>query len=323
MRYAIGLEVMLTNHKKAAGTTFLLIILAFSVASVSSSLQPSITVYSTGTISHALVYKYGVCFHAWVEYNSATEEILSNMGKIWIRSDWKLTSFMYSWKDQMKQMGIEVLGIIDYSTLNWKDFNLTDWERTIRSVVANAPDVLAWEIWNEPNAPNFQLGYMDGTPEHYFDMLKIAYNIIKNETDALVVAPATGPTSVPNWHNWIQSLFALGALDYLDVVSIHLYYDTVSDNQNHLMQVKSMVGDKPIWITEIGKPSAITRTEEYQNNYLKTNFDPQMGVHADKLFWYELVDDAGQSGSTEGHFGLVRSDYTFKPSYYSFKSLIS
>jgi len=311
------------THKKVALTTLLSISLAFSLVSVSFSLQSSKTISSAGTINYAMVYKYGVCFHAWVEYNSATKEILSNMGKIWIRSDWKLTNFMYSWKDQMKQMGIKVLGIINYVTLNWKDFNLTDWEQTVRSVVANAPDVPAWEIWNEPNAPNFKLGYMDGTPEHYFDMLKIAYNIIKNETDALVVAPATGPTSVPNWHNWIQSLFALGALDYLDVVSIHLYYDTVDDNQDHLTQVKALVGDKPIWVTEIGKPSAITRTEEFQNTYLQTNFDPQTGLNADKLFWYELVDNAGLSGSTEGYFGLVRSDYTFKSSYYSFKSLIS
>jgi len=323
MRYAIGLDMTLSNHKTVAGTTFLMIILAFSVVSVSLGLQSSNTIPSIGAINYAIAYRYGVNFHAYAEYNSATKGILFNMGKMWIRSDWKLTNFMNSWKDQMKQMGIKVLGIINYATLNWKDFNLTDWEQTVRSVVANAPDVPAWEIWNEPNAPNFRLGYMDGTPEHYFDMLKIAYNIIKNESDALVVGPATGPTTDPDWHEWLEDLIALGALDYLDVVSIHLYYDTVDDNQDHLTQVKALVGNKPIWVTEIGKPSAITRTEEFQNMYLQTNFDPQTGLNADKLFWYELVDNAGLSGSTEGYFGLVRSDYTFKPSYYSFKSLIS
>jgi hypothetical protein len=97
----------------------------------------------------------------------------------------------------------------------------------------------------------------------------------------------------------------------------------VQDNQRYLAQVRSIVGDKPIWVTEIGKPSAITRTEEFQDNYLKTNFNPETGLDADKLFWYELVDNPSLSNSTEGYFGLVRSDYTFKPSYYSFKSLIS
>jgi hypothetical protein len=299
----------------------LMIVLALSTVSVSFCLQPSTTVYSAGAISYEMVYKYGVCFHAWVEYNSATKDVLSSMKKMWIRSDWKLTSLMYSWKDEMNQMGIRVLGIIDHVTLNYNDFNLTDWEQTVRTVVAEAPDVAAWEIWNEPNVSKFQLGYMDGTPEHYFAMLKIAYNIIKNETDALVVAPSVSSAGLQS--DWLQRLVALGALDYLDVVSFHLYYDTVSDNRRYLTQVKSIVGNKSVWVTEMGKPSAITRTEEYQNNYLKENFDPQTGLEADMLFWYELADNAALSGSTEGHFGLVRSDFTFKPSYHSFIPLIS
>ncbi|MEM2145043.1 MAG: glycosyl hydrolase [Candidatus Jordarchaeaceae archaeon] len=312
---------MFRRYKKIVYNTFLLIfLLVLSTASISFGFQSSNSIYSSGIISYPRVYKYGVCFHAWVDYNSHTKNILSNIGEIWIRSDWKLTTFMYSWKNEMKQMGNKILGIINYATLDWKNFNLTDWERTVRNVVTNAPDVPAWEIWNEPNAPNFKLGYMDGTPEHYFDMLKIAYNIIKNETEALVVGPATGPTS--GWIDWLQRLFALGALDYLDVVSIHLYYDTVSDNQKFLTQIKSIVGNKPIWITEIGKPSAITRNEEFQKMYLETNFAPKTGLDADKLFWYELVDNPSLSDSTEGYFGLVRSDYTFKPSYYAFKSLI-
>jgi len=299
-----------------------MIILASPIIVASFGLHSSnIIIYAGGSINYGTLYRYGVCFHAWVEYNSATKEILSNLGGIWVRSDWKHTSFMLSWKNDMKQMGIKVLGIINYVTLNFKDFNLTDWEQLVRKVVAEAPDVDAWEIWNEPDVPKFQLGYMDGTPERYFEMLKIAYNIIKSETDALVVAPAISSSGLLT--DWLDRLVALGVLDYLDVVSIHLYFDTVSDNQKYLNKVKSVVGDKPIWVTEIGKPSAITRTEEFQDNYLKTNFDPNTGLKADKLFWYELMDNAGVSDGTEGHFGLIRSDYSFKPSYYSFKSLIS
>jgi len=320
VRYVIGLNVISDNGKNVAFAIFLVAIITLSTISVSFGLQSSKAISSEGRISYLIGYKYGVCFHAWVEYNSNTKAILSNLSGIWVRSDWKSTSFMISWKNDMKQMGIKVLGIINYVTLNWKDFNLTDWEKLVKNVVKDAPDVDAWEIWNEPDVQKFQLGYMDGTPEHYFEMLKIAYNIIKNETSALVVGPAISSSGLQT--DWLQRLVTLGALNYLDVVSIHLYYDTMSDNQRYLTQVRSIVGDKPIWVTEIGKPSAITRTEEFQNNYLKTNFDPQTGLNADKLFWYELVDNPSLSGSYEGYFGLVRTDYTFKPSYYSFKSLI-
>jgi len=310
-----------SEYKKLVMFILLMVPLTFSIVSINYSLQSSASaIYSKGSIRYLTAYRYGVCFHAWVEYNSNTKEILSNLGKIWIRSDWKISSFMISWKNDMKQMGIKVLGIINCATLNWKDFNLTDWEKLVRKVVKDAPDVDAWEIWNEPNVQKFHLGYMDGTPEHYFDMLKIAYIIIKNETNALVVGPAISSTGLQT--DWLQRLVALGALDYLDIVSIHLYYDTVSDNKKYLARVRSIISDKPIWVTEIGKPSAITRTEDFQDNYLKTNFDPETGLDADKLFWYELVDNSKLSNSTEGYFGLIRSDYTFKPSYYSFKSLI-
>jgi hypothetical protein len=312
--------VVSNSGKNVMLAIFLIVVMVISTISISFGLQSSKVISSEGKISYLTGDKFGVCFHAWVEYNSNTKEILSSLGKIWIRSDWKLSSFMISWKNDMKNMGIKILGVINYATLNLKNFNLTDWEKLVRDVVRSSPDVPAWEIWNEPNVKKSQLGYMDGTPELYFEMLKIAYNIIKNETNALVVGPAISSSGLQT--DWLQRLVALGALNYLDVVSIHLYYDTVSTNQKYLTQVRSIVGDKPIWVTEIGKPSAITRTEEFQDNYLKTNFDPETGLDADKLFWYELVDNPSLSNSTEGYFGLVRSDYTFKPSYYSFKSLI-
>jgi hypothetical protein len=52
MRYAIGLHVTLNNYKKVAGTTFLLVILAFSLVSVSFGLQSSSAISSTGVISY-------------------------------------------------------------------------------------------------------------------------------------------------------------------------------------------------------------------------------------------------------------------------------
>jgi hypothetical protein len=52
MRYAIGLDVTLSNHKKVAGTTFLLVVLAVSTVSVSFGLQSSSTISSAGMINY-------------------------------------------------------------------------------------------------------------------------------------------------------------------------------------------------------------------------------------------------------------------------------
>ncbi len=217
----------------------------------------------------------------------------------------------------MTQMGVKVLAILDYELFDYGDFTLVEWEQEVTTAVTMAPDMPAWEIWNEPNLPQFQMGYMDGTPERYVDILQVAYEAIKSENpNALVVGPGLftgwGPVNL----DWLQSIIDLGALDYLDVVSIHLYYYDVTQNQAILNQAKSMVGTKPIWVTEIGAESAYG--EDAQNTYLQENFDPQTGLTADKLFWYELADKTGE-GST---FGLARADYTYKPAYYSFRALL-
>lgn len=52
MRYAIGLDVTLGNHKKVVWTTFLLVVLAFSAVSVSFGLQSSSAISSSGMISY-------------------------------------------------------------------------------------------------------------------------------------------------------------------------------------------------------------------------------------------------------------------------------
>ena len=74
-----------------------------------------------------------------------------------------------------------MLAIIDHNTLNQQDFTLQDWQGNVSAIVASneAKLVSAWEIWNEPNNPSFNFGYMDGSAEHYFDMLKVAYTTIK------------------------------------------------------------------------------------------------------------------------------------------------
>lgn len=52
MRYAIGLDMTLSNYKKVVSTTFLLVVLAFSVVSVSFGLQSSSAISSAGVISY-------------------------------------------------------------------------------------------------------------------------------------------------------------------------------------------------------------------------------------------------------------------------------
>jgi hypothetical protein len=221
---------------------------------------------------------------------------------------------MVAWKNDMLQMGLKPLAILSSMTMKEQTFTLADWQNEVTVSVNSAPDIPAWEIWNEPNLRMFQGGYQDGSPAHYMDMLRTAYSIIKAKNpNALVVGPGL---YTYDGVAWLQSIINLGALNYLDVVSIHLYMNTVSENQAIVSQVGTMIGGKPLWVTEIGAESIIGET--YQNSYLRNNLSTP-GLTADKIFWFELADRAGE-GMT---FGLVRTDYTYKPAYYSFKALLS
>ena len=178
--------------------------------------------------------------------------------------------------------------------------------------------VSAWEIWNEPNNPSFYLGYMDGTSEHYFDMLKVAYTTIKATSNSSVVSAGLSPNG--DWETWLNALQDLGSKNYSDIQGIHLYYDLASTNLEKANSVKAY--GQPIWITEIGRPSSTGNySPEDQATYLADNLD-HLATNVEKVFWYELKDNVGLTPSKENFFGLITTEYAPKPSYTAFKSLL-
>jgi hypothetical protein len=155
---------------------------------------------------------------------------------------------------------------------------------TVSLIVYDSKLVSAWEIWNEPNNPAFYLGYLDGTPEHYFDMLKVAYNSIKSTSNSSVVSAGLSPNDTFNggWKTWLSKLQDLGSKNYSDIQGIHLYYDLASTNLEKLNSTKAY--GMPVWITEIGRPSnSENHTQEEQATYLSNNLD-LLGSNSEKVF---------------------------------------
>lgn len=271
--------------------------------------------------------RYGVCFgndvtgyHAPEEYTAAAKSVLTdlaNAGAFWMRVDWINSASMVSWKTNVKTLGaVHILGILDYWTMNMQTFTLAQWQDAVRTAVQSAPDVEAWEIWNEPDLSMFQLGYMDGTPQHYYDMLTAAYTIIKSiNPNALVVGPALSSDT-----SFLQSIINLGALNYLDAVSVHMYQQYGSYDSGTWNTYKSMVGIKPLWITETGY-STYGYTEVQQNVALQQELSTSTGFPADKIFWYELMNYI--TNDWEGNFGIVQVDGTPKLAYSSFKAFVA
>jgi hypothetical protein len=267
--------------------------------------------------------EFGVCIHL-SDFDSQTEAAMVDLGIRWVRIDWNISG-MSNFMERMWDDKIQVLAIIDHNTLNQQNFTLLDWQGNVSAIMGSddAKLVDAWEIWNEPNNPSFYLGYMDGSPEHYFEMLKVAYNSIKLNSNALVVSAGLSPNDTFNggWQTWLSKLQNLGSKNYSDIQGIHLYYDLPSTNLEKLNSIK--VYGMRVWITEIGRPSSSENyTPEGQATYLSNNLD-LLASNVDKVFWYELKDNNGLEPPKENYFGLITTEFIKKPSYEEFRSLIS
>lgn len=122
----------------------------------------------------------------------------------------------------------------------------------------------AWEIWNEPNLPQF-MGYVDDKAVQYAGMLKAAYPAIKaaNPRATVIAAglsPLSGPDSPPGF---LEQMYAAGAKGFFDAAAAHPYVfpgGLAADSNNgwsdvlrmHDMMVGSGDGGKKIWLTEMG-----------------------------------------------------------------------
>lgn len=264
--------------------------------------------YYLETKNHSPI-EVNVCLHL-SDYNDKTISIFDDLRVKWVRTDWIITpdSSMGDYSQALQNNNIGLLAILDINTFNHKAFTLKEWNETITEIVVsdgfNNTDAV--EIWNEPNA----LAYVD--PDTYFEMLKSAYSIIKNYTVLDVVFSGVSP-NVGNWKEYLTTIFAhVDVINYFDIMGVHLYDDS-SINYETLEFVESLTV-KPIWVTEIGKPSSCDGGKS-QVNYLNSIYE-NIAPLVNKVFLYELTDNFGLLPEKENHFGLLTINGTKKEVYF-------
>ena len=268
--------------------------------------------------------EFGVCLHLY-QFDNKTIELLRQINSTWIRIDW-IPNQMDDVVNAMKANGIKILAILDHNTMEFADppnlnFSLAQWTTTVQGIMTTdvAKKVDAWEIWNEPNVDKFRLGYMDGTPQNYADMLKSASLAIKSVSNSTVIAAGLSPyypDSNPNWKEWIIDFNATSSQSFFDFQGVHLY-DNLDTNNYIISQTKDIM-KKDIWITEIGKPSGPSPySNQDQSSYLSSNFQ-MLDEILNHVFWYQLKDETTGSPEKENHFGLFDAQNNAKESSIAF-----
>jgi hypothetical protein len=177
------------------------------------------------------------------------------------------------------------------------------WAHDLAQVVRAHLDILYWQVWNEPN--EVQFWYPQPSAVQYAALLKKAYVAIK-EANPRAVVVIGGLSGINPPRQFLRDLYAAGARQYFDVLALHPYHqpnspDTYLEAYLRFMKnISETYGDleKPIWITEIGWPTAPDQfgavTQDQQAEYLRRTYEITRSLSfVQKVFWYRLQDVNG------------------------------
>lgn len=245
----------------------------------------------------------------------------------------------------LKNKGIHILGTLHYS-VDWAS-SCGEWNcpprdnqifvRYVTQVIQRYKSKIRyWEIWNEPDSVTYWK-QQDGL-KSYCVLLKDVYIAAKQidpECKILNGGLANGIAS-------INHLYDNGAKDYFDILNLHFF-----QNPLYTGAIKAVVsypklaykimqrngdGDKKIWITEIGCPGVRpwikvnkwwmgnNSNERQQGQWLKKVYtDLLKNPHIEKVFWAFFRDTKAHWDNGVDYFGLIRWDYSRKPSFKSYK----
>ena len=137
--------------------------------------------------------------------------------------------------------------------------------------------VAAWEVWNEPNHPDFW--HSSDQARDYVRLLKAAYPAVKAANPRATVIGGALSTSD---HPFTQRLYALGVKGSFDAFSVHPYSDDLSPLDTRpgadarysfvrgvpkIRETMLANGDsRPLWLTESGWTTSTLRGSEHWRN---------------------------------------------------------
>lgn len=207
-----------------------------------------------------------------------------------------------------------------------------------------------WEIWNEPNLPQFWSGNGERPdPEQYARLVEAVVPALRAADPAgriLIGATFMGlPAVVPliggvEGVEFLQRLFATSALESVDGITAHFYRadppETVGATVDAIRQAMAAAGHAlPLWSGEWGYSTYDPDAPATGINYLPAvSLEQQASYVARMLLTNYALGLAGSvvyddrdaptpsPGNIEDHFGLLHDDLTPKPAYVAAATLL-
>ena len=201
------------------------------------------------------------------------------------------------------------------------------WSDFVTGVVSRYHgDIRHWEVWNEPQS--FQ---KNGTPQHYADMVRAAFDAARKVDPQARLGLTTANYALA----YLNMVFQAGATNHFDYVCVHpyenmeqltrpggeVYFLSMAGNLRRLLAAHHQRADIPLWITEIGWQAPITpdpAKDAQQAQLLIKTYVLSLAQGFEKIFWFEA------RGPTYGRgidHGLIRRDWTARPAYVALKTM--
>jgi hypothetical protein len=207
-----------------------------------------------------------------------------------------------------------------------------EWRQVAAMAARRYPKAAGIEIWNEPNLRIFWSGRPD--PGRYVRLLKQAYGAIKRANPSMAViggsmnnVDTAGAGDMP-LSNFARAMYAEGAAEAMDAVSVHPYPTSGTDSSRMLRDIELVrrAGGagrrRPLWITEVGLATSgrvgagVGVSDNRQALGLRSLLrllSAMKDVHA--VYVHKLLDRTIPGVALDSGYGVVRPDLTRKPAF--------
>jgi hypothetical protein len=295
----------------------------------------------------------GVCTHLTAEKKPIIEtlDMVASMGATSFRDDakWKFVEEKKGvlhipphWDvlvDEARKRGIQPLLILDYGNKNYDDGGKPRSSGGIEAFtryaifVANhfKGRVYHYEIWNEWSQG---VGHTNpGTAEEYVRLVRNVYPAIKRVDHEIEVTVGAVSANGIN-EGFLDQIVDLGVLKSADSLSLHTYVFKRNGNPDDWVKwmqeieaklVTQLGKPQPFYITEMGWPTntgSFGVSTKKQAEYLELLFKRARALPFIRgIWWYDFQNDGNDPYNRQHNFGLVRKDFSPKPSYRAFQEV--
>ena len=200
------------------------------------------------------------------------------------------------------------------------------WRDYVEGVVKRYhKDITYWEVYNEFNSPGFA---RSAKVEDYVAMVRCTYEAARKVDPKCKIGIGCADVDI----SFLERVIAGGAKGHFDFINVHPYslmgavmagrekvFLRLAENLRKMLVKCKQPADLPLWVSEVGVASVDKPApERRQAEAIVKAYVLCLAQGIDRVFW---VEGRGPAYGPSGDFGILRKDWTQRPSYQTLQTL--